>query len=254
MIGLLRGFGFVLGAGLLLAPGSALAFSDPITFGKPTLAAGGGGHYFTGSPADGYTCKVCHAGGTEPKLSVKGLPLSGYRLGASYEVMVSWQSSDKVSLALELTDDKGQRAGSLQLPDEAEVQIPELCEPADALVPAASLTEIDTRQVISVAECGSKRVRFLWTAPTTDVGRVWFSGAAVSSDAESDTEHDGVTDFGRVIGSPAVASSTNAQCGAVAPGSAHGNSLGIGLLLATLGLCKANRGRRRRDPAADAPS
>ena len=232
----------------LLAPASARAFSDPLTFDKLPLAAGGGGRFFTGSPADGYTCKVCHAGGAEPKLSVAGLPLAGYRPGARYEVVVSWPSSfDKIALALELTDDKGKLAGSMQLPPEAEIQAPEFCEPATDRVLAATLSETASRQLINVAECGSKRLRFLWTAPTSDVGRVWFSGSAVSSDAESNPQGDGVTDFGRVLDSPAVASSTSTQCSLGLPGARRtGGEWTLGAMLGALGAGAGLRRSRRR--------
>ena len=241
-----RAFGIALGACALLAPGSALAFSDPTMFAKPPLAAGGGGRNFTGSPADGYTCKACHSGGTEPKLSVTGLPLGGYRPGVRYEVVISWPSTfDKMSLALELTNDKGKLAGSLQLPPEGEIQNPEFCDPAADRILAASLTETTDRQLINVPDCGSKRLRFLWTAPTTDVGPVWFSGAAVHSDGEGDTAHDGVTDFGRVIDSPAVASSTSAQCNVRHVGSGVGGG-GLACVLGALAVVFGVRRARRR--------
>lgn len=229
----------------LFAPGSAHAFSDPTMFDKLPLAAGGGGRFFTGSPADGYTCKVCHTGGSEPKLNVTGLPLGGYKPGVRYEVVVNWPSTlDKMSLALELTDQKGKLAGSLQLPPEGEIQSPEFCDPAADMILAASITETTSRQLINVPDCGSKRLRFLWTAPTTDVGPVWFSGAAVHSDGEGDTKNDGVTDFGRVIDSPAIASTTSAQCSVRAPGK-HGDRAFAAALALLAGLLWVRRSRRR---------
>jgi hypothetical protein len=152
-----------------------------------------------------------------------------------------------MSLALELTDDTGKLAGSLQLPPEGEIQAPEFCEPAADAILAASLTDTaDRRELISVPDCGSQRLRFLWTAPLSDLGRVWFSGSAVSSDGEGDTEHDGVTDFGRVIDSPAVASSTSAQCGVVSPGAQRTAAPTLlGVLLAALGTGWLRRSRRR---------
>ena len=197
------------------------AFSDPASFGLAPLAAGGGGRYFTGSPADGYTCKVCHSGGAEPKLSVLGLPLSGYRPSARYEVSVTWPAEvEKFAAALELTDSQGAVAGTLQLPPDDEIQLVEFCEPASDAVPAASLIETSTgRQVINLPDCGAKRIRMLWTAPSRDIGQVWFAGSSVWSDGESDPDHDGVTDFGRVLASPSQAStstSTTTSCSAVA--------------------------------------
>lgn len=241
---LARTLAHALGACLFLAPASALAFSDPTTFDKQPLAAGGGGRFFTGSPADGYTCKVCHTGGREPKLNITGLPLGGYRPGVRYEVVVSWPGYDKVSLALELTDDKGKRAGEVQLPPDDEVLGPEFCEPEADGVLATTLTDLDERQVINLPECGAKRVRFLWTAPSTNAGAVWFSGSAVYSDAQSDTAHDGVTDFGRVMGSPGGASSTSGQCSVDHVGVGTGHACMHALALVVVGAVIRRRQRR----------
>jgi hypothetical protein len=209
------------GGSLSLAP-SAFAFSDPASFALTPLAAGGGGLYFTGSPADGYTCKVCHSGGPEPSLLLRGLPMAGYQPRSRYEVVVEWPADvDKLALALELTDPLGKPAGSVELPPDAEIEPSEYCEPANEKVFAATITELaDHRQVINLPDCGTKRLRFLWSAPASDVGPVWFAGSAVWSDAMGDTQHDGVTDFGRVLASPsspALASMTASGCSVIAP-------------------------------------
>jgi hypothetical protein len=240
-----------LGALALTAlPLPASAFSDPVNFGLAPLASGGGGRYFTGSPADGYTCKVCHAGGPEPQLTVLGLPLSGYRPNERYEITVSWPDEvHKFGAALELTDLRGQPAGTLQLPSEGEIQAPEFCEPATDGILAAALTRTASgRQVINLPDCGAKRIRFLWTAPARDVGPVWFAGSSVWSDGESDPDHDGVTDFGRVLSSPSVASSTTANCSIVRGGTRQagaGSALGM-WLAACVSLEIARRARRWR--------
>jgi hypothetical protein len=199
---------------LLSNVGSAHAFSDPFSFNLTPIVAGGGGRYFTGSPRDGYTCKSCHSGGAAPKLSVRGLPLSGYKPGRRYEVSIGWPAQlTKISMAVELTDAQGKAAGSLRLPPPEETQPSEFCEPANEGILAAQLNDMtEDRQIINLPECGSTGLRFLWTAPTNDVGQVWFAGSMVLSDGEKDPYHDGVTDFGRIIGSPAVASETSAEC------------------------------------------
>jgi hypothetical protein len=219
---------FALACCVLGLPSSAFAFSDPVSFGLPTLLAGGGGRYFTGSPADGYSCKVCHQGGPEPMLSVLGLPPTGYVPGARYEIIVLWPLAvKKFASAVEITDMRGKPAGSLRLPPTGEVQTPEYCEPASDGFLAASISNApNARQVINVPDCGSQRLRFLWTAPATDVGPAWFAGSAVWSDGEADAYHDGVTDFGRVVASPsspAVASLTTQGCAAIThrSGAAH---------------------------------
>jgi len=239
---------------LTALPNAASAFSDPVNFGLAPLASGGGGRYFTGSPADGYTCKVCHTGGPEPQLSVLGLPLLGYRPNERYEVSVSWSDEvDKLSAALELTDMQGRPAGTLQLPPEGEIQAPEFCEPATDGILAATITVSGSgRQVINLPDCGAKRIRFLWTAPARDVGPVWFAGSSVWSDGESDPDHDGVTDFGRVLSSPSVASNTTAHCSMVRAGANRsGAASALGMWLAAciwLGVARrAQRWRRTRD-------
>jgi hypothetical protein len=200
--------------GLLITPSStAHAFSDPAYFGQATVAAGGGGRYFTGSPADGYTCKVCHEGGPETKLRIVGLPLAGYHTAERYEIVITWpNAAKKFALAMELTDEQGKPAGTVRLPPSDEITAEEFCEPASDMVSAAMISAASQeRQVINLPDCGAKRLRLLWTAPTTDVGPVLLAGSAVTSDGEGDTHHDGVTDFGRVISSHAVASLTTAN-------------------------------------------
>lgn len=211
---------FGLFALVALNAGSAHAFSDPVSFNLTPIVAGGGGRFFTGSPNDGYTCKTCHVGGQAPKVKVLGLPLSGYKPGSRYEVSLVWPPElTKISLALELTDAQGKLAGSVRLPPPEETQPGEFCEPASDEILAAQLNDmVPGREIINLPDCGSKSLRFLWTAPTTDVGPVWFSGSMVLSDGESDPYHDGVTDFGRIIGSPALASETQAQCSVTTPG------------------------------------
>lgn len=204
-------------AGVLPAA-PAQAFSDPAAFSLSPVVAGGGGRFFTGSPGDGYTCKSCHSGGPSPKANVLGLPLSGYRPGSRYEISIRWPADQtKISLAVELTDEQGRAAGSVLLPPDDEVLPEELCEPAEDGVIAAQLNDqMLGRQVINVPDCGSKSVRFLWTAPTSDIGPVWFAGSMVQSDGETDPFHDGVTDFGRIIDSPAVVSRTEGSCAVTA--------------------------------------
>jgi hypothetical protein len=229
---------------VLLRPGSANAFSDPASFDQPSAAAGGAGRFFTGSPADGYTCKACHDGGDVPTVSVLGLPLSGYRPDTRYEITIQWPARfDRVALAVELTDSDGRAAGRLRLPTGDEVASSEFCEPASDQVLAAQLTEPTTeRQIVQVPDCGAKRLRFLWSAPEDDLGRVWFAGSMVFSDGESDPHHDGVTDFGRVIGSPAHSSEISASCSAASLPAKHRSSHGfVWLVLALSALLLRSR-------------
>ena len=105
-----------------LACSPAHAFSDPLSFADTVQLGGGGGRFFTGSPADGYGCDVCHSGGPSAKLQLVGLPLAGYQPGASYEIRVEWPVTlQNMGLALEITDAGGQAAGALRLPPSSEL-------------------------------------------------------------------------------------------------------------------------------------
>jgi len=73
--------------------GGARAYSTPDVFIQPPGEGGGGGRWFTGSPAEGYSCTVCHSsasGQREFPLYVTGLPLEGYTLAGAREVVLSW--------------------------------------------------------------------------------------------------------------------------------------------------------------------
>lgn len=72
---------------------TAHAFSAPEAFHAPANEGGGGGRWFSGSPAEGYACDVCHT--PEPKqtqfgLRVSGLPSAGYVAGTSYDLTLEW--------------------------------------------------------------------------------------------------------------------------------------------------------------------
>lgn len=89
---------YVLGLFALLAAGAfqprvANAYSTPDAFLTSPSSGGGGGRWFTGSPADGYGCSVCHTPGpAQPAfpLLTAGLALEGYDLAESREIVVSW--------------------------------------------------------------------------------------------------------------------------------------------------------------------
>jgi hypothetical protein len=71
----------------------ARAYSTPDAYIERPSEGGGGGRWFTGSPADGYSCSVCHSsasGQREFPLYVTGLPLEGYTLAEAREIVLSW--------------------------------------------------------------------------------------------------------------------------------------------------------------------
>jgi hypothetical protein len=67
------------------------AFSQPSYYARRASDGGGGGLWFSGSPADGYACDVCHTGRDNAwPIHVEGLPLKGYVPGARYDVKIRW--------------------------------------------------------------------------------------------------------------------------------------------------------------------
>lgn len=189
----------LLTAGLLA--GRAAAYSEPSLFSTPPSEGGGGGRWFTGSPSDGYTCAVCHSGGARTNLAIAGLPIDGYVPGASYEVVVDWPDAIvHVGLNAEITDETGRSAGTIQVPEGSTLDASEQCEPVGAGIPAMYLNNPSPeRVVVNVADCGAKRLRFLWTAPVEPRGQLWLSGALVVADGMGTVQGDGVTDFARPI-------------------------------------------------------
>src|SRR5687767_4603827 len=75
--------------GGVLAAGTAHAYSAPEAYAELAYQGGGEGRWFTGSPADGFGCGVCHtpaAGQREYPLYVQGLPTErGYALAAQHQ-------------------------------------------------------------------------------------------------------------------------------------------------------------------------
>ena len=241
--------------GALLVAGQAHAFSDPSAFeSNPIDDGGGGGRWFTGSPADGYTCAVCHSGAKSPELLISGLPVDGYLPGATYEVIIDWPDGPgRVGANVEITDQNGAGVGTVQLPEGSARDPRELCDPLLLPdFPAASLNtvaarspQLPSRTVINVTACGARWLRFLWTATTEPRGQLWFSGAVVDPDNMETVSGDGVNDFGRPIaqrGREAVAS-TVGGCSVTSSRSAS-SSLWT-LMLTTLAALSYSRSRRR---------
>jgi hypothetical protein len=160
---------------------NASAFSDPETYKLPPQEAGGGGRFFTGTPADGFGCNVCHEGGAPTPLEVTGLPLTGYQPGASYEIT-------KISTETKLA------AGAIRLPRFESMAPDELCSmEAGGFPPGMVHQTEDGRLIVSTIDCGSRRLRFLWTAPTAADGPLWFGAGFVSGDNDATPAGDGVT-------------------------------------------------------------
>lgn len=199
---------------LLAAPGAARAYSSFADYARPIVEGGGGGKFFTGTPADGYTCDVCHSGAAAPKLDVIGLPSAGYVPGQTYQISFQWppgpEAIPHVALMVELTDLAGTSAGTTSLVPYAEWTDSEKC--AQDAFPAADICRAgaepgccrdleptrdacsfpNERSMFWMLECGARAARFNWTAPAQPVD-VWFSASLLASNTNNDAAGDGVT-------------------------------------------------------------
>jgi hypothetical protein len=81
---------FGITAALSLCCAQVWAFSQPSYYMRAPGMGGGGGRWFTGTPADGYNCAVCHTGEGSWTLHVEGLPETGYVPGTRYDVRITW--------------------------------------------------------------------------------------------------------------------------------------------------------------------
>jgi hypothetical protein len=219
-------------------PSSVHAYSSFGDYARAIEEGGGGGKFFTGTPADGYTCDVCHSGGAAAPLDVTGLPPAGYVPGQTYQIAFQWpaaalaaaaDAAPHVALMVELTDTNGVSAGTSSLLPYAQWTDAEKC--AQDAFPAADLCrggeqpgccrDLDAtrdacsfpgeRSMFWMLECGARAARFNWTAPAEALD-VWFSATMLTSNAGNDAAGDGVTLVRRRI---YPASGSTARVGAV---------------------------------------
>lgn len=253
-------------AWMTAARGTARAYSSFADYTRSIEEGGGGGRLFTGTPADGYGCDVCHRGAEGAALQVAGLPEEGYVPGQSYELALFWPATTPhMALMAELTDASGRPAGVTALAPYATWQEGERC--ADSGFPAADVCraggegdgccrDLDPdrdacsfpgeRGVLWVIDCGSRFARVIWTAPAASAGDVWFSSEMVTSDIQNDALGDGVTSLRmriRPAGAAPELVSVVSDCRA-APGTrARSSSLGGLALLSIVGLLLSRRWR-----------
>jgi hypothetical protein len=115
------------------------AYSTPDAYLESAASGGGGGRWFSGSPADGWSCSVCHLPSSSQRqfpLYVTGLPLAGYTLAEAREVVLSWPEfaqrwreirpdptqapapeapSPAVGLVAELVAESGRGSGTIEI-------------------------------------------------------------------------------------------------------------------------------------------
>lgn len=237
----------------------AYAFGDPFRFIDSVEMGGGGGRWFTSSPADGYGCEVCHAGPPLDQLVVMGLP-ERYAPGATYDLLVTWPAAmQRVTAAIELTDQLGRGAGKVQL--SPTLTAAESCEPVEDGVPAAMIFEgpdvqlADDRQIVVLQDCGASALHWQWTAPPQDVGPVYFSGGVVWPDQRRDARGDRTSWFLRPIVASTQTAYTSrlaARCALAHSPGAQGAPAGVAMLgvplsaIATFRLSRRARARSRR--------
>lgn len=264
----------------LATTGVARAYSDPFVYPEPATQGGGGGRWFTGSPADGYGCDVCHQGGAPAELEIGGLPAGGYTPGANYEVVVSWPfTAEHVALVAEFSDENGLGAGGISPPAMETITPAELC--VDGAFPIQPLSDNATgRNFVTIVDCGARMTRFRWTAPTAAAStpptagvagggapagaaapapvlggpppKVWFNLGFVLSNADTRPEGDGVTLVAYPMAPLGQAQETQIVAQGCALAAIHetgprhawiGTGSGIVVLLA---LRRAKSGRRKR--------
>jgi hypothetical protein len=134
-----------------MAAGTARAFSSPDAYAQSPSAGGGGGRWFSGSPADGLGCSACHSAAPGQRifpLYVSGLPLAGYGLASRQEILLSWpefarrwteirpnpmapampnQPSPGVGLVAEMVAESGKASGTIEI-STAAAEPAQLCE------------------------------------------------------------------------------------------------------------------------------
>ncbi len=240
------------------APSGARAFRLAATFDDDAELAGGGGRHFTGSLRDGYSCGVCHVGAETPRVELRGLPDDGYVPGEQYEIEVALPDEAFVtSMALELTDERGDAAGTVALPDTALLDPAEMCDPV-AGQPAAIAGHVidlaDGRSVVATDACGQLRARAFWTAPADPLGAVWLDASIVGADGSNDPTGDGAVEISRILpvrGESAEAARVGSGCSA--SGGTGGGWGAVSISLLALALVRAARRGGRCAAAARGP-
>ena len=172
----------------LAAPPAAHAYLDGRTFEDEAVNGGGGGRLFSGAPADGYDCAVCHQGGGPLEARVEGLPTDGWEPGRTYLLAVPFpEGARNVGAVIEVANERGEGAGTLDALPVAELTAADLCR-GDA--PAAHGVEVGGRTVARADVCGAQRLAVRWTAPATPVTSLRVFASVVAADDSGDPTGD----------------------------------------------------------------
>ncbi len=183
------------GALVAMVPMGARAWSDGADFERAAIEGGGGGRHFTGSPADGYTCAVCHGDAPTAPPRLEGLPAEGYAPGTTYALTADWgPDARRAGLALELVDARGAAVGTLALRGDGDED--ERCRDdgtgatpraARLVTPAAGESP---RAVLVVDGCGASATRWSWTAPARAQGPVFVEASFVRANGTGGPDGD----------------------------------------------------------------
>lgn len=208
------------------SPSRASAFTEPRTYYDDALGGGGGGRWFTGSPAEGYACSVCHTGPGPESLTIEGLPEDGYVPGQTYEIHVAWpefaeraaeiraegEEPASMGLVAELVAETGEASGRVRVALPAEAEPGELCvlpegvqaakvfrvRPGEETVEeiiGCNAASLGQRCLVAVLSCGAEELNLIWTAPDGWQGPIWLSMGFVATERVSgDPTGDAVTE------------------------------------------------------------
>ncbi|HEY4181095.1 MAG TPA: MYXO-CTERM sorting domain-containing protein [Kofleriaceae bacterium] len=175
---------------VLLAPASAFAFSDPATFADTAINGGGGGRYFTGSRAEGYSCSACHQGGPSTHFVVDPLP-NPLVAGTQYKLVVHWTDpTTPQALQLEISTTTGANP-TVSIPAATALPAESRCDGSPTGLPAVYSVDVGTRRIIGVEDCGASRVEVSFVA-TGDPIEVSIGGVLGNGDGTANG--DGVFD------------------------------------------------------------
>jgi hypothetical protein len=239
-------------AGTWGLPGRAHAYLDGAMFTEPAISGGSGGRTFSGAPADGYTCAVCHQGGGTFDPDVLGVPDDGYRPGETYELSIALPSTARnVGAILEVADEEGRGVGTLAPVPDADLEPADACRTGE---PAVVRVAAPGRQLARLEVCGARRARVRWTAPASPVASVRLFASLVVSDDSGDPSGDTTAHIAQPLrglgGAELEGGRLSASCAAAptrAGGGAAAAALALVLLAAT---ARAPRARTRRARSA----
>jgi hypothetical protein len=168
----------------------ARAYLDGSRFLAPAIEGGAGGRFFTGAPADGYTCSVCHREGQPFALALEGLPAEGWEAGQTYDLRIAFPAEARnVGAMIEIADAEGRGQGTLATVPDAELETADRCRTGEGATTV--VLGVIGRQLARTDVCGAARARIRWTAPPMPIAGLRLHATAVLGDGSGDPRGDG---------------------------------------------------------------